>query len=112
MRFEVGDRVRNLPNLHTGEIIEVRHYKGAPPRYTVDFGYEKKVMEEIDLEAAEVDLHSPEHQETLYQHHLAREHWGEDDYEDDPSHPDGCYWCGSCNHPSDVCVHQEDFYEE
>lgn len=46
---------------------------------------------------------SGDSKEEAYQRHVANEHWGDPTYHDDPSNPDGCFYCGNMNHPSDCC---------
>lgn len=100
MKFEVGRIVRYLQNHHTGEVVEARHRKGARPEYRVDFGEgygrSEKLVDEVDLEGADVGLRSYDHAENVYFRHTAREDWPQ-------GHPDGCFFCGSHSHPSDCC---------
>ncbi len=103
MRFEVGERVRHLRDHRAGEVVEARHRRGSGPEYLVEFAGGERRIDEVDLESADVGLRSYEHAENVYFRHQTREHWGDPEYGDDPSHPDGCFFCGSHSHPSDCC---------
>lgn len=103
MQFEVGESVRHLQNHHMGEVVEVRQRKGMSPEYRVEFGDGEKPVAVEDLESADVSLRSYEHAENVYHRHARREHFYDSEYGDDPSHPDGCFFCGSHCHPSDCC---------
>lgn len=56
--------------------------------------------------------------EEAYRRHLQGEHWSEmyaGEWEDDPSNPDGCFFCGSFSHPSDCCPDEQaqaDWWED
>lgn len=56
--------------------------------------------------------------EELLRKHQKNEHWSEmyeGTWQDDPSHLDGCFYCGSYNHPSDCCTDDQaitEYWEE
>lgn len=47
-----------------------------------------------------------ETRERYYREHIAREWADSDECPSNPTHPDGCFYCGG-NHPSDCCTDRE-----
>ena len=112
-RYEIDERVRELVSNRIGVVVEARDRSGFGTDYLVEFaggdgagdgaGDGRRRLTGTDLEGADVGLRSYEHAENVYQRHTARENFGHPEYGEDPSHPDGCFFCGSHWHPSDCC---------